>query len=222
MALLKKYGKTDCTPCDTPMDPGTARALMLLPVEPVDAAAFSEYQALVGCLIWLFKPRPDMLFTGNLLSRFLKCATKAHLALALNRPLRYLKGTMYHGIVLQPGTGEWRFSGAADADLAGDLTTVRSTSGYYTCIGEFGAVSCSSTLEKKISTSTGQAETYALQALVKEVVWARHMLADLKVPCKLATSVLTDNDGVLKQSTKTVNYSIKALSHRPSLHPHQE
>ncbi len=35
----------------------------------------------------------------------------------------------------------------------------------------------------------------------------RHMLADLKMPCALATSVLTDNDGVLKQSTKTVNHT---------------
>ena len=198
---------SDCTACDTPMDPGTARALMLLPTEPVDPEVCREYQAFVGCLIWLFKTRPDMLFTGNLLSRFLKCATKAHLDLALNRPLRYLKGTLSYGIVFQPGSGEWKLSGAADADLAGDLTTARSTSGYYTRIGDYGAIACSSVLEKKVSTSTGQAETYALQSLVKEVVWDRHMLSSLKAPPQAPTIVLTDNDGVLKQSTKTINHT---------------
>jgi hypothetical protein len=206
-ALLAKFGMSDCTPCATPMDPGTARALMLLPVEPVDEEACADYQRLVGCLIWLFKTRPDMLFTGNLLSRFLKCATRAHYDLAVSRPLRYLKGTINNGIVFQPGTGEWVLSGAADADLAGDLTTARSTSGYYTSLGKFGAVSCSSVLEKKVSTSTGQAETYALQSLVKEVVWDRHMMQDLKIPCAAPTPIVTDNNGVFKQSTKTINHT---------------
>jgi hypothetical protein len=206
-ALLAKFGMSDCTACSTPMDPGTARALMLLPTEPADPVACAEYQGLVGSLIWLFKTRPDMLFTGNLLSRFLKCATRAHYDLAVSRPLRYLKGTINNGIVFQPGTGAWELSGAADSDLAGDLTTARSTSGYYTCVGKFGAVSCSSVLEKKVSTSTGQAETYALQSLVKEVVWDRHMLQDLKIPCRMPTIIVTDNDGVFKQSTKTINHT---------------
>ena len=147
-----------------------------------------------------------MLFTGNLLSRFLKCATRAHYDLAVSRPLRYLRGTINNGIASQPGTGEWMLSGAADSDLAGDLATARSTSGYYTCLGKFGAVSCSSVLEKKVSTSTGQAETYALQSLVKEVV-CRHMLQDLKIPCAMPTIIVTDNDGVFKQSTKTINHT---------------
>ena len=112
-AVLAKYGMSDCTPCITPVDPGTARALMLLPVEPADAVACAEFQGLVGCLIWLFKTRPDMLFTGNLLSRFLKCATRAHYDLAVSRPLRYLRGTINNGIAFQPGTGEWVLSGAA-------------------------------------------------------------------------------------------------------------
>jgi hypothetical protein len=206
-ALLARFGMSDCTPCSTPMDPGTTRALMMLPTEPADPVACAEYQTLIGCYIWLFKTRPDFLFTGNLGSRFLKCATRAHYDLMVSRPLRYLKGTINNGIVFQSGSGEWTLSGAADSDLAGDLATARSTSGYYTCVGKFGAVSCSSVLEKKVSTSTGQAETYALQQLVKEVVWARHLMQDLRIPCAMPTIILTDNDGVFKQSTKTINHT---------------
>ena len=206
-ALLAKFGMSDCTPCSTPMDPGTARALMLLPTEPADPVACVDYQSLIGCYIWLFKTRPDFLFTGNLGSRFLKSATRAHYDLMLSRPLRYLKGTINNGIVFQAGSADWVLSGAADSDLAGDLATARSTSGYYTCVGKFGAVSCTSVLEKKVSTSTGQAETYALQQLVKEVVWARHLMQDLRIPCAIPTIIVTDNDGVFKQSTKTINHT---------------
>ncbi len=38
-ALLVKFGMSDCTLCSTPMDPGTARALMMLPTEPADPVA---------------------------------------------------------------------------------------------------------------------------------------------------------------------------------------
>ena len=205
--LLAEYGMTDCHATDTPMDPAMARTLMLLPTIMVDLVVLKQYQSLVGALIWLHKTRPDMMFTVNILCRFLKNATPQHLALARGRPLRYLKGTMKHGLVFQPGSGEWVLSGASDSDLAGDLKSSRSTSSYYTKLGEYGAVVCKSSLERKISTSTGQAETYAMQSLVKEVVWVRHLLNELRFPQMKPTLVDTDNAGVVKQSTKAINHS---------------
>ena len=207
--LLAEYGMTDCHPAPTPMDPGMARALMLLPTTPEDPEARKLYQRLVGSLLWLpNKTRPDMMFSVNLLCRFLKNATRKHFELARGRPLRYLKGTVNYGLVFQPGDGEWVLSGASDSDLAGDLATSRSTSGFYAKLGDYGAVVCSSSLEKKISTSTGQAETYAMQSLVKEVVWDRHLLSQLRCPQTKPTTVLTDNQGVLQQSTKAINHSM--------------
>ena len=67
---------------------------------------------------------------------------------------------------------------------------------------------CNSTLERKISTSTGQAETYAAQSVIKEIVWERHLLEELSYPQGKATILQTDNDGVWKQSTKSINHSI--------------
>jgi hypothetical protein len=205
--LLTDYNMTDCNSTDTPMDPGTARALMLLPASTEDLVALKQYQRLVGSLIWLLKTRPDMMFTVNLLCRFLKSATRQHYDLARGRPLRYLKGTVTHGLVFQPGTAKWDLSGASDSDLAGDLNSARSTTGFFAKMGEYGAVVCSSTLEKKVSTSTGQAETYAMQSLTKEVVWDRHLLRELRHEQEARTLLLTDNDGVLKQSTKAINHS---------------
>ena len=71
----------------------------------------------------------------------------------------------------------------------------------------YGAIVCSSKLEKKVSTSTGQAETYAMLSLVKEIIWDRHLLRELLHPQEGPTLVLTDNDGVLKQTTKAINHT---------------
>ena len=209
--LLVRHDMADCRTVDTPMDPGTARALMLLPTPsteaPPDPTVVKKYQSLVGAFIWLLKTRPDMMFTINLASRFMKNPTQKHLDLVSGRPLRYLKSIVHYGLVFQAGDEDWVLSGASDSDLAGCLNSSKSTSGCFSKLGKSGAVMCSSSLEKKISTSTGQAETYAMQSLVKEVVWERHLLRELRFPQSNPTSLATDNAGVLKQSTKAVNHS---------------
>ena len=206
-ALLTKHKMLDSTPTDTPMDAGTATALMLLPVDKPDPAIKALYQSLVGALMWL-RTRPDMQFTINLASRFLQCATKAHYDFIRNRPLRYLKGTISHGLVFTGGSMD--LEGHGDADLAGDKRSGRSTIGRFTHLGgkgEHGMISCSSKLERKVATSTGQAETYATVDVAKEVVWERHLLSDLGFPQSKATPVHTDNDGVLTQATKAINHA---------------
>jgi hypothetical protein len=155
--LLNKYQRTEAhlsRPVDTPMDAGTAKALMLLPTDSATPATIKRFQEIVGGLMWLLRTRIDLQFTVNLLARFLKNATQAHIDLALGRPMNYLAGTVCFGIVFAPGTGEWEISGTSDADLAGDLTTSRSTSGHFTKVGEFGTIHSSSKLERKISNST--------------------------------------------------------------------
>jgi hypothetical protein len=148
-----------------------------------------------------------MLFTVNLLSRRLKDATKQHLEIARDRPLRYLKGTIDHGMVFAPGTGQWILSGQADADFAGDHETSRSTTGYFSKLGEYGSISYHSALERKISTSTQQAETYALASHIKDTTWIRHLLHDLGCAQTSPTPVDTDNQGTFLQSSKQVNHA---------------
>jgi hypothetical protein len=191
------------------MDPGTAKVLMLLPTDDSpDPAILKAYQTFVGELIWLYKTRPDLQFTICLLSRYLQCATRKHLDIALNRPLRFLKRTKHFGLLFRAGEGDWVLSGKADADLAGDITTARSTLGHCLQLGEVGSITTHCKLDRRICTSTGQSETYAMQSLIKDVVWARGLLAELGVPMTDPTVVKTDNDGVLKQSTKMINHTV--------------
>ena len=115
---------------------------------------------------------------------------------------------MNHGLVFSPGDGEWIVSGASDSDLGGDLRTARSTLGHYLRLGQFGSIVTHSGLDRKISTATGQAETYAMQGAVKDTVWVRGFMRELGIPMNRPTPLRTDNDGVLKQSTKTINHTV--------------
>ena len=216
--LLERYNMMDCKAVDTPMDAGTAKALMLLPIPNKcdehnsgvkhDPTVVELYQKLIGELVWLcIRTRPDLRFAVSLLSRFVCCATQAHYDLARQRPLRYLKGTMSDGVVFVAGTGAWVVSGASDSDLAGDLHSQRSTLGHYLKLGEYGAIITHCGLERKLCTSTGQAETYAMAGLVKDVVWLRALMHELHFPLEEPTRLDTDNDGVFKQSTKVINHT---------------
>jgi hypothetical protein len=208
-ALLTKFGMENCTPVDTPMDPGTARSMMLLPVsEKPDPIVVNKYQRLVGSLVWLsVRTRPDLQFVISFLSRFLRTATQSHYDLAIGRPLRYLKGTITDGIVFVASIGKWVASAASDSDLAGCINTGRSTMGHYAKMGEYGVMISRCGLDRKISTSTGQAETYAMLGLVKDIVWLLGLLDELGHPMTQPVHLASDNDGVVKQSTKAVNHT---------------
>ena len=210
--ILEVFGQTDCTPADTPMDAATSKAFMLLPVatvDTVDPRVQKKYRTLVGMLIWLYKTRPDMMFTINLLARHVHDSTQAHLDMARSRPLRYLKGTKFFGLVFSPGeSSDWTLSGSSDADLAGDLATSRSTVGFYSRLGKYGTVSYNCSLERKIATSTQQAETYALLYMVKDTIWIRQLIYELGFLLSGASPQRTDNQGTYLQSSKQVNHGV--------------
>jgi len=206
--MLKDYSMEDCKPTDTPLDPGTMRAVMELPVDKPDAIFKKKYQQLMGSFIWLLKTRNiDLGFTVNFFSRCLCCATESHYNILRNRPLRYLKGTIEDGIIFKAGDGDWKLTAYSDSDFSGDLKTAKSTTGYLLTLGELGTISGGSSLERKICTSTGQGETYAHVTMAKEVEWTREFLRELNHPVNATTISYCDNDGVVKQSKKPINHN---------------
>jgi len=68
--------------------------------------------------------------------------------------------------------------GYTDADLAGDIDSQKSTSGYLTTfVG--GAVSWQSKLQKCVALSTSEAEYIAATEASKEIIWMRNFLLEL-------------------------------------------
>ena len=104
----------------------------------VDSTMFRQ---LVGCLRFLCHSRPEISFGVGLVSRYMKSPRQSHLV-AAKRILRYLKGTLNHGVLFpthlpnQKKDGILHLVAYSDSDWCGDRVDRRSTMGYVFFLGE--------------------------------------------------------------------------------------
>ena len=99
--------------------------------------------------------------------------------LAVKWILRYLYGTIDVGLLFKKDCGQ-QCVGYCDSDFAGDLDKRRSTTGYvFTLSG--GPVSWRSILQSTIALFTTKAEYMAATEAVKEAIWLKGLLGDLRV-----------------------------------------
>ena len=127
--LLKRFGMQDSKPTSTPVDVNSK----LQPATKQDETFnHTEYQSAVGSLMYLaVSTRPDIAYAVNNLARFNSNPQKVHWT-AMKRVLRYLKGTIYHGILYRQD-GSDKCISYSDADWARDFSDRKSTSGYILC-----------------------------------------------------------------------------------------
>ena len=106
-------------------------------VDKAKPEVIREYQSMVGSLMYpMIQTRPDICYTITILSRYNHNPNAKHIA-AVKRVIRYLKGTMDHGITY--GTDS-ALTGYTDADWASNIETRRSL-GTYVFLLYGGAVS---------------------------------------------------------------------------------
>ena len=91
--LLSKTGITDNKTVSTPLEYNAK--LTLLDGEPISDATC--YRQLIGSLIYLTVTRPDILHAMGMVSKFMDAPRSVHYVAVL-RILRYVKGTLYHGL----------------------------------------------------------------------------------------------------------------------------
>ncbi|XP_071708042.1 uncharacterized mitochondrial protein AtMg00810-like [Rutidosis leptorrhynchoides] len=101
LELLNDYGLLGCKPMSTPIEPN-----LCVNCDPSDKDQLltnvTEYQKLVGRLIYLTLTRPDISFVVHILSQYMHAPLQSHLNLAF-RTLKYLKGSPGKGIHLVKG-----------------------------------------------------------------------------------------------------------------------
>ncbi|KAH9309120.1 hypothetical protein KI387_037031, partial [Taxus chinensis] len=99
--------------------------------------------------------------------------------------LWYLRGTM--GTVLCYSGSDTTLHGYVDSDMAGDVDSRRSTTGYIYTVGGT-AMSWISRLQKLVALSTTEAEYVAATEASKEMIWLQQLLEELghkQEECKL-------------------------------------
>jgi ATP-binding cassette subfamily B (MDR/TAP) protein 1 len=161
------------------------------------------YSSAVGSLMYaMVCTRPDIAHAVGMVSRFLSNPGKEHWE-AVKWILRYLKGTSK--TCLCYGGADPILEGYTDSDMAGDLDSRKSTSGFlYTFAG--GAVSWQSRLQKCVALSTTEAEYIAAAEAGKEMLWLKRFLQDLGIKQK-DYKVHCDSQSALDLSKNSMYHS---------------
>jgi hypothetical protein len=119
--------------------------------------------------------------------------TVAHWA-ATKRILRYLRGTLYHGLSFRSSCS-LTIDAYSDADWAGSVDDRRSTSGYCIFLGN-NLVSWSAKKQPTVSRSSTKAEYRSLALTCAELLWLQYLLTELRVPLAAPPTLWCDNIGV--------------------------
>ncbi|CAM8892736.1 unnamed protein product [Rhodiola kirilowii] len=179
--VLKKFSYLNCSPSNTPMDPN----VKLLP-NACEAVSQLEYSQVIGCLMYaMTSTRPGIAYAVGKLSRYTSKPSTQHWE-AIRRVLKYLKGTMNHGLVYTgfPSVLE----GYTDAGWITNLEDHSSTSGWVFLLGG-GAISWASKKQTCITSSTMESEFIALAAAGKEAEWLRNLVYEIPLWPKLIASI---------------------------------
>jgi hypothetical protein len=88
----------------------------------------TQYWHLVGSLHYLAHTQPDLAFFVGYVSRFMQWPMMEHQQ-AMKRIIRYVAGTLDHGLYYLRCPGEAHLVGYNDSDHADDIDTSKSTSG---------------------------------------------------------------------------------------------
>ena len=129
---------------------------------------------------------------------------------AVKRILRYLQGTISHGL-LQPTVAS-ELIVYTDADWAGCLDTRKSTSNYAAFLGN-NLVSWSSERQSIVSRSSAQSEYRAVANCVAKACWLRQLLQELHPLLPRSTLVYCDDVSAVYLSSNPVQHPRTSLPH---------
>ena len=198
--ILDKFNMINAKETTTPMASNTQLKLH----DGTGPTNATTYRQLIGSLQYLSLTRPDVAFAINKLSQFMHAPSELHWA-HLKRVLRYLKGTIQHGLILTKNSS-LHLTAFSDADWGGDLDDRTSTTGYILFLGN-NPVSWKSVKQKSVVRSSTEAEYRALANTAAEILWFKNLLIELHVPVTKQPLLLCDNIGATYLSANPVFHS---------------
>ncbi|MCP3667284.1 MAG: hypothetical protein GY696_33120 [Gammaproteobacteria bacterium] len=197
--LLQNFGMENCNPVSTPIEAG-----LKLESHDGDSVDKARYQSLIGSINYaVTATRPDLAAALTSVNKFMQNPGPQHWS-AAKRILRYIKGTLSHGILFSGDDSGITLSGYTDADWGGDIETRQSTSGYVFNLGG-GPISWRSKRQQEVAQSTVEAEYIAASVATRECLWLRHLLSDIGFE-QLTTTVFCDNQGAIAISKNPTHH----------------
>ncbi|CAL9029103.1 unnamed protein product [Prunus brigantina] len=197
--VLTKANLLDCKPCLTPCHPNHK----LLKDGSLPYSDPAHYRSIVGALQYLTFTRPDIAYAVHQVCQFMHTPLDTHY-LAVKRILRYLKGTMSHGLLYKKGSLD--MTAFTDADWAGDPNDRRSTTGFVIFLGT-NPISWSSKKQQSVSRSSTEVEYRAMALIAAKIVWLQQLLTDLHCPLVKKPVLGCDNISAMALSSNHVLHS---------------
>nr|DAD45035.1 TPA_asm: hypothetical protein HUJ06_003265 [Nelumbo nucifera] len=164
----------------------------------------TEYRNIVGSLQYLCLTRPDIAYAVNKLSQFMHRPMSEHWN-AAKRLLRYLCGTLTHGLFL-PKENPLSLHAFSDADWAGNKDDYTSTSAYIVYLGRH-PISWSSKKQHTVARSSTEAEYRSVVATASEINWICSLLTELGVTLSTSPVIYCDNVGATYLCSNPVFHS---------------
>jgi hypothetical protein len=162
--VIELAGLTDCNPALTPME----ERLKLSRDSTMEEVDATQYRRLVGNLRYLTHTWPDLAFSVGYVTRFMQRLTTEHQQV-VKRIIRYVVGTLDHGLYYPRCPGEAHLVGYSDSDHAGDIDTSKSMSG----ILFFGKcpISWQSAKQQVMALSSCEAEYIVASTALTQALW---------------------------------------------------
>jgi hypothetical protein len=161
------------------------------------------YRHIVGALQYATLTRPDIAYAVNQLCQHMHTPTTTHFT-AAKRVLRYLKGSIDHG--LQYSKGPLTITTFCDSDWAGNPDDRRSTTRFGVYLGS-NLISWLAKTQHIVSRSSTEAEYRALSLATIEMFWLRMLLKELHIFLPSPPLLRCDNSGALALASNPVHHA---------------
>lgn len=185
--ILTRTKMLDSKPATTQADPS---APLQLHGDPFQDPKL--YRQTVGSLQYATITRPDIAFAVNRVCQFMHNPTVLHWQ-AVKHILRYLNGTLNHGLHFKPHKVSSLLA-YSDSGWLSDKDDSRSQYGFAIFHGS-NLVSWTSRKQRVVARSSTEAEYRALAYTAAELLWINHLLRDLHVTLSKPPIILCDNVG---------------------------
>ena len=206
--ILQETGMADCNPVHAPMEP----SLKMSKSQGEAGIDEKEYRRNIGCLRYLLHTRPDLSYSVGVLSRYMQSTKLSHAA-ALKQILRYLQGTLAHGLVFQRDTSNTKLVGYSDSSHNVDEDDGRSTTGHIFYYSGSPITWCS-TKQETVALSSCEAEFMAATEAAKQAIWLQDLLEEIIGTLSEKVMIRIDNKSAIALTKNHVFHGRSKHIHR--------
>jgi hypothetical protein len=196
--LIEKYLKpNDTATVTSPASDTLFRVELSVTADKVDQG---QYLSLIMSLMYLARlTRPDILMPVTYLASRSHVATQEEWKAGV-RIVRYLKGTLTLGVIINCTSLDLHL--VCDAAY-GYHSDNKGHTGYVITLGKNQSfLAVKSNKQKLVATSSTEAEVYAMCDCVKQAVWIRNIIRDLRISPLAAMTVYQDNKSAIIMTTE--------------------